>query len=168
MTETVSSGIWRERVQGYVDQLDELAQSINDVLAKTQIDTQKTDAAEVATSLNQLLELLGQLELKIAQREDLLRAADAPRDGLTLTDKLQRTRNTEDARLANRCLMGMVRAYQLVISPVLPPSCRYEPSCSQYALEALQRHGPIRGGWLALRRIARCHPWGSSGYDPVP
>jgi len=61
-----------------------------------------------------------------------------------------------------------VVGYRLLISPWLPPSCRYEPSCSVYALEALQRHGPLRGSWLAVRRIGRCHPWGGQGYDPVP
>ena len=61
-----------------------------------------------------------------------------------------------------------VRAYQWFISPLLPPSCRYEPTCSAYAVEALQRHGLLRGSWLTLRRLSRCHPWGGSGYDPVP
>jgi uncharacterized protein len=68
----------------------------------------------------------------------------------------------------NLVLRGMVRLYQLVLSPVLPPSCRYLPSCSDYAIEALARHGTVSGLFLALRRIARCHPWGGSGYDPVP
>ena len=54
------------------------------------------------------------------------------------------------------------------ISPMLPPSCRYTPTCSRYALEALRRHGAIKGSWLAITRILRCHPWGGSGYDPVP
>jgi putative membrane protein insertion efficiency factor len=58
--------------------------------------------------------------------------------------------------------------YQRVISPFLPPSCRYVPTCSQYAVDAVMKHGIFRGGWLALRRILRCHPWGGSGYDPVP
>ncbi len=54
------------------------------------------------------------------------------------------------------------------ISPFTPPSCRFTPTCSQYAVEALRRHGPLRGSWLTLRRLSRCHPWGGSGYDPVP
>ncbi|NKC12873.1 MAG: membrane protein insertion efficiency factor YidD [Gammaproteobacteria bacterium] len=61
-----------------------------------------------------------------------------------------------------------VRAYQLFISPVLPPSCRHLPTCSEYALEALAKHGAVWGSWLTLRRLFRCHPWGTSGYDPVP
>ena len=65
-------------------------------------------------------------------------------------------------------LRGAVRAYQLFASPLLPPSCRYLPSCSEYAAEAIERHGALRGSVLALRRVGRCHPWGGSGYDPVP
>lgn len=61
-----------------------------------------------------------------------------------------------------------VRAYQWFISPLLPPSCRYEPTCSAYAVEAFQRHGLIRGAYLTTRRLLRCHPWGGCGYDPVP
>jgi uncharacterized protein len=61
-----------------------------------------------------------------------------------------------------------LRAYRLLLSPVIGPRCRYLPTCSEYALEALARHGVLRGGWLALRRILRCHPWGGFGYDPVP
>ena len=65
-------------------------------------------------------------------------------------------------------LLALIRGYQLLISPLLPPSCRYMPSCSEYARQAVRRHGPLAGGWLAARRLARCHPWGGHGYDPVP
>jgi putative membrane protein insertion efficiency factor len=70
--------------------------------------------------------------------------------------------------LPARLLWLLVRVYQLFISPVLPPACRYHPSCSQYAAEALLTHGPIRGTWLAVRRLLRCHPWAVGGPDPVP
>ncbi len=72
------------------------------------------------------------------------------------------------AGLASVLLRAVIRGYQLVVSPVLPPSCRFLPGCSDYALEALRRHGAWRGLGLALWRLARCHPWGGSGYDPVP
>lgn len=65
-------------------------------------------------------------------------------------------------------LRALIRVYQWVLAPVLGANCRFEPSCSAYAYEALGAHGPILGSWLALRRLARCHPWGGSGYDPVP
>lgn len=65
-------------------------------------------------------------------------------------------------------LSALIHAYRLLLSPVLGPNCRFAPSCSAYALEALAAHGAWRGSWLALRRILRCHPWGGSGYDPVP
>lgn len=71
-------------------------------------------------------------------------------------------------RLIVTILIIPVRFYQLVISPMLPPSCRYVPTCSQYTIEALRKHGPVKGLWLAVKRILRCHPWGGSGYDPVP
>ena len=61
-----------------------------------------------------------------------------------------------------------VRAYRLIGSPWVGHNCRYQPTCSAYALEALEKHGALKGTWLALRRIGRCHPWGSDGYDPVP
>lgn len=61
-----------------------------------------------------------------------------------------------------------IRFYQVCISPMFPSACRYTPTCSQYAIEAIREHGIIRGGWLAIKRISRCHPWGGSGYDPVP
>lgn len=62
----------------------------------------------------------------------------------------------------------IIRIYQWVISPLTPPSCRYTPTCSAYSAEAIIKHGPIKGGWLALKRILSCNPWGGSGYDPVP
>lgn len=71
-------------------------------------------------------------------------------------------------KLVSELLILPVRFYQLCISPMLPRSCRFTPTCSQYAVEALRKHGPLKGSWLAIRRILRCHPWGGSGYDPVP
>lgn len=65
-------------------------------------------------------------------------------------------------------LILLIRIYQWVISPIIGPKCRYQPTCSHYAVEALKKHGPFKGFWLAIRRIARCHPWGGSGWDPVP
>lgn len=62
----------------------------------------------------------------------------------------------------------LVRFYQLCISPLTPSACRFTPTCSQYALEALRKHGLFKGLWLTVRRLAHCHPWGGSGYDPVP
>ncbi|MEG3641436.1 membrane protein insertion efficiency factor YidD [Magnetococcus sp. PR-3] len=67
-----------------------------------------------------------------------------------------------------RLLVLLVRFYQLFISPILPPSCRHSPSCSQYAIEALKKHGALKGSWLAFRRILRCNPWHPGGHDPVP
>jgi uncharacterized protein len=64
--------------------------------------------------------------------------------------------------------VALIRVYQLVISPWTPPSCRFYPSCSQYALIAIERHGVLRGGWLAVRRLGRCHPWTRGGVDHVP
>lgn len=61
-----------------------------------------------------------------------------------------------------------IRVYRLALGPLLPPACRYLPSCSEYALEAIEQHGPLAGAWLALRRILRCHPLGGAGFDPVP
>ncbi len=65
-------------------------------------------------------------------------------------------------------LIGLVRGYRVFISPLFLPSCRFQPTCSQYAIEALDRHGALKGSWLATRRICRCHPFSLGGYDPVP
>jgi putative membrane protein insertion efficiency factor len=72
------------------------------------------------------------------------------------------------ATLFALAMRGAIRGWQLLLAPVMPPSCRFLPSCSHYADEAIARHGPWCGARLALRRLARCHPWGGSGYDPVP
>jgi uncharacterized protein len=72
------------------------------------------------------------------------------------------------AGVVSLALSAAVRAYQLLVSPLLPPCCRFLPSCSEYAAEAIERYGALRGAGLALHRLARCHPWGGSGYDPVP
>jgi putative membrane protein insertion efficiency factor len=71
-------------------------------------------------------------------------------------------------RILSFPLILLVRFYQLCLSPLKPPSCRFTPTCSQYAIEALRKHGPIKGLYLTVRRLLRCHPWGGSGYDPVP
>lgn len=68
----------------------------------------------------------------------------------------------------SRLVLGLIRGYQLLVSPFIGAHCRYHPTCSDYACEAVSRHGALRGAWLALRRIARCHPWAEGGSDPVP
>ena len=71
-------------------------------------------------------------------------------------------------RLAVQFLRGLILAYRYLLAPLIPGHCRYLPTCSHYGLEALRVHGPIWGGWLTLRRLLRCHPWGGHGFDPVP
>ncbi|WMX15883.1 MULTISPECIES: membrane protein insertion efficiency factor YidD [unclassified Aureispira] len=71
-------------------------------------------------------------------------------------------------QLIGLLFIGLIRFYQLAISPILPASCRYTPTCSQYSLEAIKKYGPFKGGYLAFRRILRCNPWGGHGHDPVP
>lgn len=70
--------------------------------------------------------------------------------------------------LTRKIAVAPIRFYQMAISPMFPAACRYTPTCSQYAVEAISKYGPLKGGALAIRRICRCHPWGGSGYDPVP
>jgi putative membrane protein insertion efficiency factor len=72
-------------------------------------------------------------------------------------------------RLLSLPLLALIKLYQWVISPILGPNkCRFMPTCSHYAAQALKKHGPFKGTWLAIKRISRCHPWGGKGYDPVP
>jgi putative membrane protein insertion efficiency factor len=71
-------------------------------------------------------------------------------------------------RVLGSAMILLIRFYQVVISPYLLPACRYTPSCSVYSAEAIKKYGPFKGGWMALKRIASCNPWGGSGYDPVP
>lgn len=85
------------------------------------------------------------------------------REGLLLSWILNQLKN-----VLSGILILLIRFYQLAISPWLGSSCRYQPTCSAYMLEAIRIWGPFRGGWLGIRRIFRCHPWGDSGYDPVP
>ena len=70
--------------------------------------------------------------------------------------------------MLRRALVGLIRLYQVGISAWTPAACRFTPTCSAYAIEALNKHGAARGSWLAFRRLMRCHPWGGQGYDPVP
>jgi putative membrane protein insertion efficiency factor len=74
----------------------------------------------------------------------------------------------ERGGVVKHLVIAFLRAYRALISPLYGQVCRYHPSCSAYALEAVTEHGSVRGGWLALRRLARCHPWAAGGYDPVP
>lgn len=71
-------------------------------------------------------------------------------------------------RILSLPFIFLIKIYQLIISPLLGPKCRYTPTCSYYASEALKKYGVVKGLWLAIKRILRCHPWGGSGYDPVP
>ncbi|MBK8612722.1 MAG: membrane protein insertion efficiency factor YidD [Flavobacteriales bacterium] len=72
------------------------------------------------------------------------------------------------SNLLTKLMVALVKLYQYILSPILPGACRYTPSCSEYGVQALRKHGPWRGGWLTLKRILSCHPWGGHGYDPVP
>ncbi|HOV10671.1 MAG TPA: membrane protein insertion efficiency factor YidD [Bacteroidales bacterium] len=71
-------------------------------------------------------------------------------------------------KIVGKFFILLIKVYQFGISPYLMPSCRYTPSCSAYGVEAIQKYGPFKGGWLTLKRILSCNPWGGSGYDPVP
>lgn len=71
-------------------------------------------------------------------------------------------------KILSALMIGLIRLYQMTLSPLIGRSCRYTPTCSEYGLEAIRKHGPFKGGWLTLKRIVSCNPWGGSGYDPVP
>ena len=71
-------------------------------------------------------------------------------------------------KVLNYFLIVPIKLYQILLSPLIGPSCRFTPTCSNYAIEAINKHGPIKGFWLAIKRISKCHPWGGSGHDPVP
>jgi uncharacterized protein len=81
---------------------------------------------------------------------------------------LETTRSAAGPSPPARLLLLLIRLYQSTVGPALPPSCRFQPTCSRYAYGAVERHGALRGTWLSLRRLARCQPFGPSGYDPVP
>jgi len=83
-------------------------------------------------------------------------------------EPLARAREREGSPMSARVLIALVTAYRYALSPMLGRHCRFHPSCSAYAVEALERRGALRGAWLAVKRIARCHPWHPGGYDPVP
>lgn len=70
--------------------------------------------------------------------------------------------------LVSKFLIGLIKLYQITLSPFIGRSCRYTPTCSNYGIEAIQKHGPLKGSWLTLKRVLSCNPWGGSGYDPVP
>ncbi|MEQ9186737.1 MAG: membrane protein insertion efficiency factor YidD [Cryomorphaceae bacterium] len=70
--------------------------------------------------------------------------------------------------MVSSVLIFLIRIYQGAISPFFPATCRYTPTCSEYGIQALKKHGPLKGGWLTLKRFGSCHPWGGNGYDPVP
>ncbi|MVN91939.1 membrane protein insertion efficiency factor YidD [Mucilaginibacter aquatilis] len=71
-------------------------------------------------------------------------------------------------RCVGAVFIALIKVYQYIISPILPSACRYTPTCSQYGVEAIKKYGPFKGGWLTLKRIGRCNPWGGHGHDPVP
>ena len=71
-------------------------------------------------------------------------------------------------KILNYLLIVPIKLYQILLSPLIGPSCRFTPTCSNYAIEAINKHGPVKGFWLAIKRISKCHPWGDSGHDPVP
>jgi putative membrane protein insertion efficiency factor len=102
-----------------------------------------------------------------------MRPPEAARTHVSMQTSIASSRPTTASmprgpQATTRALVRLVRMYQRLVSPVLPDTCRYTPSCSEYTAQALTTHGMVRGAWLSVRRIARCHPWADGGYDPVP
>ncbi len=85
-------------------------------------------------------------------------------EGFTTTDR----RGCQMNKVLTAIFLLLIKLYQYLLSPLLGSSCRFTPTCSQYGIEAIQKHGPFKGAWLTLKRIGRCHPWGAHGHDPVP
>ena len=103
----------------------------------------------------------------MTRRPDPTRQA-SPERGHGEAETLQEKVTTAAGRIVAFPLLGLVWVYRRVLSPLTGVHCRFQPTCSEYASEALRQYGGIQGGWLVLKRLGRCHPWGGSGYDPVP
>ena len=103
------------------------------------------------------------LDLVVMCRRDAVDGGQSATSGLT-----DQTLGAHSGTIMRKVLIGLIRVYQYLISPLLGNHCRFYPSCSHYAAEAIETHGALRGSWLALRRLSRCHPWHEGGIDPVP
>jgi putative membrane protein insertion efficiency factor len=91
-----------------------------------------------------------------------------PRRSPTSSARAERSTGSRSGRAMRKAAIGLIVVYQRVVSPVLGPACRYEPSCSEYARQAIEKYGAARGAWMGMKRLARCHPFHKGGYDPVP
>ena len=132
----------------------------------------KPEQLDLAAATREFLPLIKEIGGYVVVRREQNACPDISRDGIAAPGGLEPEtafRSQGVKRLSLRRLAVLpIRLYQWTLSPVLPPSCRYHPTCSAYAIEAVLTHGIFKGSWLALRRILRCHPWSSGGYDPVP
>ena len=132
----------------------------------------KPEQLDLAAATREFLPLIKEIGGYVVLRREQNACPDISRDGIAAPGGLEpETASGSQGvkRLSLRRLAVLpIRLYQWTLSPVLPPSCRYHPTCSAYAIEAVLTHGIFKGSWLALRRILRCHPWSSGGYDPVP
>jgi putative membrane protein insertion efficiency factor len=118
-----------------------------------------------ATTSNEVFDTLAASPAEAGSRDcrSANRTSDRASAGLTASEELTRSRG-----FAARIVLGLLRVYKLVVSPYYSGSCRFLPSCSDYARDAVLLHGAVRGSWLAVRRLARCHPFSAGGHDPVP